>query len=206
MSPPRVLGRAEWRYFRHPGTDRATLSGTESGFHLSGRARLRFPEGLTTVTYAIVCDLAWRPQTAKVDLLQGRKRHFLHIEVSKQGDWEIDGFPQRDLRGFTYLDLSASPSTNTLALKRLGLSVGGTAEIETGWIVFPDLEVRGVRQRYTRMAEGHYRYEGLHNGFVAEFDVDATGFVVHYPGFWERVPLSRARRRAASAVSRRGRA
>jgi hypothetical protein len=206
VSPPRILGRAAWRYYRHPGTERATLSETDTGFHLSGRARLRFPEGLTTVTYAVTCDPAWRPRTARLDLLLGRQRRFLEIQVSEEGDWVIDSFRRRDLRGFTDLDFSASPSTNTLALRRLGLGVGRSAEIEAGWVVFPDLEVRPVRQRYTRMSEAHYRYEGLHNGFVAEFDVDEVGLVVHYPGFWERVPLARARGRAGAAESRRGRA
>ena len=206
MSLPRVLGRAQWTYFRHPGTDRATLSETEGGFRLSGRARLRFPEGPTAITYAIACDSAWRPRTARVDLVLGRQRRFLQIQVGESGDWVIDSFRRRDLRGFTDLDLSASPSTNTLILRRLGLPVGGSAEIEAGWVVFPDLEVRAVRQRYTRMSEAHYRYEGLHNGFVAEFDVDKNGLVVHYPGFWEQVPLSRSRRVTKTSEPRRGRA
>lgn len=206
MSPPRVLGRAQWKYFRHPGSERATISATDRGYFLSGRARLRFPEGPTTVTYTISCDREWRPRTSQIDLHQGRHKRFLHIEVSEEGEWVIDGFRRRDLRGCTDLDLSASPSTNTLALRRLALPVGGTAEIETGWVLFPDLEVRPVRQRYRRLSEWHYRYEGLHNGFVAEFDVDAAGLVVHYPDFWERVPLTRPRRRASTKESGRGRA
>jgi hypothetical protein len=206
VSPPRVLGRARWVYFRHPGTDRATLSSTDRGHHLSGRAHLRFPEGPTTFLYAISCDHEWRPRSAWIELRLGGQKHVLKIEVSEDGDWEIDGFPRRELRGFTDLDLSASPSTNALAVRRLDLPVGGAEEIRTGWVLFPDLEVRAVRQRYTRMSERHYRYEGLHNGFVAEFDVDAAGLVVDYPGFWERVPLGPRRRRPPSARPRRGRA
>ena len=79
-------------------------------------------------------------------------------------------------------------------MKRLNLAVGDAAEIRTAWVVFPDLEVRSVKQRYRRLSEDRYRYEGLHNGFVAEFDMDDIGFVLHYPEFWERVPLPRGRR------------
>jgi hypothetical protein len=206
VSPPRILGRAGWRYFRHPGTERATLSATDRGYHLSGRAHLRFPEGPTTFVYAFSCDPEWRPRNARIELRLGGQNHAVRVDVSEDSDWEIDGFPRREFRGFTDLDLSASPSTNTLALRRLDLPVGGSAEIETGWVLFPDLEVRGVRQRYTRMSDRHYRYEGLHNGFVAEFDVDAAGLVVNYPGFWERVPLGPRRRRPASSRPPRGRA
>jgi len=153
--------------------------------------RLRFPEGPTTATYAVVCDGTWRPRSARIDLQQGRSRHFVDLQISEENEWEINGFRHREFQGFTDLDLSASPSTNTLAVRRLDLPVGGAAEIQTGWIVFPDLEVRPVKQRYHRMSEHRYRYEGLHNGFVAEFDVDDLGFVTDYPGFWERIPLSR---------------
>jgi len=206
MSPPRVLGRARWVYFRHPGSDRATLSSTDRGHHLSGHARLRFPEGPTTVVYAISCDPEWQPRSARIEVRPGREKPLLRVEVSEDGDWEIDGFVRRELRGYTDLDLSASPSTNTLALRRLDLPVGGAAEIRTAWVVFPDLEVRAVRQRYTRISDRHYQYEGLHNGFVAEFDVDAVGLVVDYPEFWERVPLGPRRSRPPSSGPRRGRA
>lgn len=193
MSPPRIIGRAQWRYFRHPGTDRVTLSATDEGFHLSGSARLRFPEGPTSFRYEFTCDPAWRPRGAEVDLRQGRERRFLRAEIREDGEWSIDGFRHPELRGFTDLDLSASPSTNTLALRRLGLPIGDAAEIDVGWVVFPDLEVRAVRQRYTRLSERRYRYEGLHNGFVAEFDVDEVGLVTDYPEFWERIRPSRTR-------------
>ncbi len=205
MSPPRVMGEARWTYFRHPGTDRASLAETDDGFLLSGRARLRFPEGLTRVTYSISCDSGWKPRTARIDVARGREKGFLDIAVSPDQQWTINGFPRRELRGYTDLDLSASPSTNTLAIRRLNLAVGDLAEIRTAWVVFPDLEVRPVTQRYHRLTEDHYRYEGLHNGFVAEFDMDDIGFVARYPGFWERVPLPRTARRERPPASRRRR-
>lgn len=205
MSPPRVLGRAEWRYFRHPGTDRATLSATDQGFRLSGSARVRFPEGPTLFRYLVACDPEWRPRSMRVDLRQGGERRLLQVEIGEDGQWDIGGFHHPELRGFTDIDLSASPSTNTLALRRLGLPVGSAAEIDVGWVVFPDLEVRAVRQRYRRLSERLYRYEGLHNGFVAEFEVDARGLVSTYPGFWEQIAPSRTRRAPAARRPRRPR-
>ncbi len=193
MSPPRVLGRARWKFFPHPGTDLATLTSTDRGFHLSGRAGLRFPDGPARIEYAVSCDRAWRPRATEVLLRQGRHRRFLRIDIEEDGAWTVDGFPHRELSGFTDVDLNMSPSTNTLAIKRLKLPVGGAQEISVGWIVFPDLEVRAVQQRYHRMSESHYRFEGLHNGFVAEFDVDDLEFVTNYPGFSERIPLPRRR-------------
>lgn len=194
MTATRVLGRAGWRYFRHPGTDHATLSAVDQGYRLAGRARLRFPEGPTSFRYAILCDTSWRTRSARVDLLLRRERRSLQVEINEAREWTIGGLRRSDMRGFTDVDLSPSPSTNTLALRRLELQVGDSAEIQVGWVVFPDLEVRAVRQRYHRLSERRYRYEGLHNGFVAEFEVDAQGFVTDYPEFWERLPAPRTRR------------
>lgn len=203
MSPSHVVGRAAWRYFRHPGTDRATLTATDGGYRLAGSARLRFPEGATAFRYLILCDSAWRTRSARVDLQLGGERRTLHVEVGEDGEWAIGGFRHPEMRGFTDVDLSASPSTNTLALRRLGLPVGERAEIEVGWVVFPDLEVRPVRQRYHRLTEHRYRYEGLHNGFVAEFEVDDFGLVTDYPEFWERLPDPTRRPRRSGRGRRR---
>ncbi len=202
MSPPRVIGRARWKFFPHPGTDLATFTATDRGYHLSGRAALRFPDGPAHIEYAVSCDRAWRPKATHIHLRQGRRRRFLKIDIAEDGAWTVDGFPRRDLTGFTDVDLNMSPSTNTLAIKRLNLPVGGSQEIEVGWIVFPDLEVRAVQQRYERLSESRYRFESLHNNFVAEFDVDDRLIVTDYPGFSQRVPLRKTRRTRA----RRGRA
>lgn len=204
MSPSRVLGRAAWRYFRHPGTDRATLTSMDQGYRLAGSARLRFPEGPSSFRYTILCDASWRTRSARVDLRLRGEHRSLQIEIDEAREWTIGGLRRSDMRGFTDVDLSPSPSTNTLALRRLDLRVGASAEIQVGWVVFPDLEVRAVRQRYHRLSDTRYRYEGLHNGFVAEFEVDTQNFVTDYPEFWERLPAPRAHRsRRARGESRR---
>ena len=203
MSPPRVLRRARWTNLYHPGTDRVALTATDDGFQLTGSARIRYAEGPRWLKYAVASDLAWNPRSVRIDLRRGKQRRLLRIEVSEDLRWEVNGFLRPELRGYTDVDLAASPSTNTLTLRRLDLPIRGVAEIKTVSITFPDLDVRPVRQRYTRMSEGHYRYEGLHNGFVAEFDVDELGLVVHFPGFWERAPLARRRRPAPEKSSRR---
>lgn len=203
MSPPGVLGRVRWNCLHHPGTESSTLVSTDEGWRLSGLMRIRFPEGPTTVRYGIDCAGDWGPRNVEIDLRRGPIHRVLLIQVDEEGRWEVAGFPRRDLRGTQVLDLAASPSTNTIAIRRLALAVGNTKEVSVAWITFPDLEVRPVVQRYTRLTDLRYRYEGLHNGFVAEFDVDSLGFVRDYPEFWERARPSR--KRPAGHPARRSR-
>ena len=51
------------------------------------------------------------------------------------------------------VDLSFTPATNTLPIRRLGLDIGEEAEIHVAWLVWPELTVQPVLQRYTRLAE-----------------------------------------------------
>ncbi len=196
MTAARVVSRASWRCLWHPGTDTATLTANERGWRLVGRAEIEFPEGRTTFRYQVDCSPAWEPRHAEVRLRLPAGARRILIDATEEGEWSFGGFRNRDFRGCTDLDFTATPSTNTLALKRLGLSVGESREIRTAWVLFPDLEPTSVRQRYTRLSEDRYRYEGLHNGFVGEFAVDDAGWVSDYPESWERVPTSGRARRA----------
>jgi hypothetical protein len=54
-------------------------------------------------------------------------------------------------------------------------------------VSFPDLEPLADPQRYTRLDEDLYLYESLDSDFTAELTVDARGYVLEYPGLFERL-------------------
>lgn len=80
--------------------------------------------------------------------------------------------------------------TNSLAIRRLDLPVGGNADILAAWMSFPEFHIAPGRQRCTRLADCRYRYEAFFNRFTAEFEVDEAGLVRSCPGYWERIPES----------------
>ena len=203
MTRPRVVGRATWRSIWRPGTEAATLFATADGWRLVGRAEIGFAEGVTPFRYRVDCAPTWEPTAAQIDLGTASSHRRIRIRVEPGREWTVAGLRNRDLHGCTDLDLSATPATNTPALRRLALPVGARREIRTAWVLFPDLEMQAVRQRYTRLSERRYRYEGLHNGFVAEFEVDHAGLVTDYPGSWERVQGRLPPRAPATRSARR---
>jgi hypothetical protein len=203
MSSSRVVGRVRWTSLYHPGTEVSTLASTREGWRLSGIVRMRFPEGPTAVRYRVDCSPDWLPRSAEIGLRSGGLSRRLLVRIDSERGWEVGGFPRQDLQRCPLLDLSATPATNTLALRHLALPVGAAREVSVAWISFPDLDVRPVVQRYTRLGDSRYRYEGLHNGFSAEFEVDALGFVRDYPGFWERARAPPKRRVTRSTPRRR---
>jgi uncharacterized protein len=83
------------------------------------------------------------------------------------------------------VDLSFTPATNTLPIRRLGLDIGEEAEIHVAWLVWPELTVQRVLQRYTRLAADRYRY--TQDEFEAELTVDRQGLVLEYEGLWRAI-------------------
>ena len=69
-----------------------------------------------------------------------------------------------------------TPFTNTVAIRRLGLQVGEAAEIKVAYILVPELSLRAAPQRYTRLADRLWRFDGLDIDFTADLTVDEDGF------------------------------
>ncbi len=202
MSGTRVVARASWRALRHPGKETAVLSSVEGGWRLAGRADIRFPDGPTTFRYRIDCSPRWEPTDAEITVRTATDLRKIGIQKDENHAWTVGGFQNPDLRGCIDLDFAASPATNTLALNRLALQVGETAEILTAYVMFPDIMPIAARQRYTRLAEGHYFFEALHNNFSHEFFVDEDNVVTRYPDGWERLPPPRSRTSGGRTRSR----
>ncbi|MDJ0824118.1 MAG: putative glycolipid-binding domain-containing protein [Rhodobacter sp.] len=126
--------------------------------------------------YTVEAAPDWQAHTVHIDTGDGRA-----LALSKTDKWG-DGCAE-----CTDPDLSASPMTNTLPIRRLDLKIGDSAEILALHIMLPDLTFRPAHQRYTRLGPLAWRYEGLESGFTAEIAVDGEGFVTGYPGLFLRV-------------------
>ena len=104
-----------------------------------------------------------------------------------EGHWSRGGLPVPELDGVLDPDLTVTPFTNTLPIRRLRLSTGQSAEITTAFIEFPALTVVRNPQRYTCLEEGRrYLYESRASDFRRQLEIDGDGLVVNYPGFWRR--------------------
>lgn len=134
--------------------------------------------------YAIACDAAWRPLDVRIQLTDGRS---LVLGSDGAGNWTRDGKPAPDLAGATDVDLSGTPLTNTLPIRRLGLGIGDRARIACVYVDLPSLAARLDPQRYTRLAVQRYHFESPASGFARDIDVDDDGLVVSYPGMFRRV-------------------
>ena len=139
------------------------------------------------VHYQIRCDGSWTLNYAFIEIIgEQRKVELLSDGRGKWTDASRNALP--DLDGAIDVDISATPFTNTLPIRRLRLARGHSAEIRAAYVHVPDLDIVRDPQRYTCLEPLHrYRYESLDSDFVREIEVDTDGLVVTYPGLFKRL-------------------
>lgn len=109
----------------------------------------------------------------------------LKVIYSEKG-WEVDGEARPDLAAAREVDISVSPLSNTLPIRRLSLAIGESADITTAYIRLPQLNVTTDPQRYTHTGEREYLYESRDSDFQCTVTVDQHGLVMEYPGLFTR--------------------
>lgn len=139
--------------------------------------------------YTIRLDSAWRVR----DLALGCEGvGSWHLVGDGAGNWRAGGEqPLAELEGCIDIDISATPFTNTIAIRRLDLAAGAAGEVRVGHIDVPAMTMQAVPQRYACLevspAGGRYRHEALSRDFTADLPVDRDGLVIDYPAAFRRV-------------------
>lgn len=177
-----------WRWIWQPdlrqGAEEFAFRATPGGYEARGSVAAMIEGAPLNASYVLQADAAWVTHRVRVELKDGRP---LEILADGAGNWRrAEGGMLPDLEGCIDPDVSMTPFTNTIAIRRLALRVGETREIKVAYILVPQLSVHAAPQRYTRLADRLWRFEGLDIGFTADIAVDGDGFVVDYPGLFRR--------------------
>lgn len=175
-----------WRGLDDFSAEYCTLHQTGTGWRLAGTVLLTIDDAPAQVRYRVECDPAWATRAVMVELQIGEVERALRLAVDDRQRWSGDGADLPALRGCLDVDLSVTPATNTLPIRRLALPVGAGADATAAWVRFPALTVEPLAQRYTHLAERQYRYASA-TGYSTHLDVDDLGLVMRYPSGWEQV-------------------
>jgi hypothetical protein len=142
------------------------------------------------VTYKVRCDVRWRVRAVRVGV-PGSEPPEVALLSDGEGNWTTpDGRAVSELYGCLDVDISVTPFTNTLPIRRLGLVPTESAEISVAYIQDTSLQAWPEPQRYTCLKKdnqgGLYGFLSLDGGFTADLPVDADGLVLDYPGLFRR--------------------
>src|SRR5437868_9521212 len=110
------------------------------------------------VSYRVDCDAEGKAARAAVRLRRQGTCSERVLLRSAAGAWTVDGSLAPALDGLDDVDLSITPSTNTLPLRRLNLELGETVAVTAAWVRLPALHVLPLRQTYRRVSESAFAY------------------------------------------------
>ena len=151
------------------------------------RYELYTDEGWATARFEATAEGAGWMRTVRMERAAGRWR----VTTAEQGDLDaalraagrrasapLPGIEDPDSLADAYdVDLYASPLTNTLPLRRVGLV---DVSITAAWVLLPSLAVVASEQIYTVLGDNRVRYAS--GTFRADLDLDEGLFVTNYPG------------------------
>jgi hypothetical protein len=174
-----------WRRLDQPGHEAARVIFHDPFWQLSGTAVFAHDGQPCRLEYLVACSVSWHTLRAKIAGWVGGRCVRIDLIADSSRRWRLNGAECGDVQGCIDLDLAFSPSTNMLPIRRLGLPVGGRAEVTAAWLRFPDLILQPLAQTYRRTSDRHYRYESGGGVFTADLEVNAAGVVLRYPALWE---------------------
>jgi uncharacterized protein len=170
-----------WQDITNGALDRCRLGVTPSGLRLTGTVLTAAYGDPLEVLYLVTTDEKGRTRRVELDLDNGSTRRVLLGDGT--GRWNWDGDPElTEVAGSLDVDLTVTPATNTLPIRRLGLEVGQAADLRMAWVQFPGLEVIPSEQRYERLAADRWKFST--GDFQAELLVDRDGLVLDYGGLF----------------------
>jgi uncharacterized protein len=174
-----------WRRLDHPGHDSALLRDDASGALIEGAAVFLESGRPCRLDYRIVCDSAWRTRSASVHGWLDTTAVSIEIAADTDRGWTLNGQRHPDLQGAFDVDLSFTPATNLLPIRRIRLAIGARAPVRAAWLRFPELKLEPLDQIYERLSESRYRYESGGGSFTAVLETNAFGLVTNYQGLWK---------------------
>ena len=185
---------AFWRRLDAPGHDAALFEPSGSGWRLRGSAAFQDERGPGSAVYEVMLDAAFVTRSGSVNGFVGTEPYDHQIARDEDG-WLLDGRRVPGLAHLVDLDFGFTPATNLQQLKRVGLAVGGSAEIPVAWFDLGEDTLVELEQHYERRAANRYWYEAPTTSYEAMLELAETGFIARYPDLWEAAESPRPTRR-----------
>ena len=182
------MSERSWRWIWLPdlgaGAEQFRFRAMPGGYEARGDVVATLEGAPLNASYNVEADSAWKTRRVRVEIKDGAG---LEILSDGAGHWRrADGRALPQLDGCIDPDISMTPYTNTLPIRRLRLKIGEAAEIKVAYVLVPELSLRATPQRYSRIGDRAWRFESLDSGFTADLTVDGDGFVTEYPGLFRR--------------------
>lgn len=167
-----------WQPVDGVGLEHCRVSETADGIAVRSSLIGEADDLAVGVFYEITLDPKW---TFRSLVLRRHDGRVLRLVSNGEGDWKIDGRRAPELEGCVDIDISGTPLTNTLPMRRRRFEIGVPQQFDMVYVPLDTLEPFRDEQIYTRLDDSQYRYEAADGSFAQVLAVDTDGFVTDYP-------------------------
>ncbi|GAA5144977.1 putative glycolipid-binding domain-containing protein [Pseudonocardia eucalypti] len=190
-----VTAMFTWQGVDDTGLESARVLLGEGGLRALGRMVRTPREGdAFTASYRLFVGEDGILSRLSVTSATGERERNLTLNRTEDGYWLLDtgsgkAGSRTEFGGALDVDLQFSPLYNALPIRRLGLHVGASGDVEHEipmvFVMLPTLDVELVTQCYRTVSTLDQRERALigfrGHDFTAEIEVDGSGMVTHYP-------------------------
>ena len=178
-----------WQAAEGIGLEHVLLTEDSKGIHVQSSVIGVEENSPYCLQYQIHCDGRYQVRSMEAHVIGGAS---LSLWTDGQGHWfDAQKQPITSIFGCIDVDITATPFTNTLPIRRVEWEVGQQQQFLMAYILVPTLETYADQQHYTclvrRDSGSIFLFESMSTGFTAQIVVDADGLVVDYPGLFKRV-------------------
>jgi hypothetical protein len=172
-----------WRRLDTPGHDACWLEQANGRWRISGATVFRHDAGPAVLNYHVVCSQTWTTLSGFIDGRVGERPVRFDIRRGANG-WTLNGAPVPGLDAMLDLDLSFTPATNLIQLRRVSVPAGRKTPIDVAWLDIDAVVLGPLHQVYERLDERRLAYAAPSVGYEAVLELADNGFIAHYPGLW----------------------
>jgi uncharacterized protein len=174
----------KWRSLAWEGEEQLALTIGEAGIEARSELKGTDKDGKPyELRYIMELTPDWQVQ--HVYIADARNEGGMLDLIFESGQWFAGADRLDEFEGAPFIDLSLTPFTNTLPIKRLDFKGTEPQKADVLFIDLPSFEWRRTEQYYSKIGENTYHYQDVENpDFKADIVVDGNGMVLVYPGLF----------------------
>lgn len=178
-----------WKGLYYTSMENCMLTGNATGFVVNSQVTGLFENKIMRIDYQLQLDHTWKTLSIIASSRQAEHTNALSFTGDGEGNWRFNDKPAPEFNGCIDVDISVTPFTNSLPVKRLKLNINEQQLIKVFYINLPDEKLQVMEQRYTKLSDTEYLYQNVGSHFEAVISLDKNGLVVNYPGIFERIGI-----------------
>lgn len=160
-----------------------------AGYLVNSQLTGEFEGRIMRIDYQLQLNYLWHTVSVIANSRQGEHTNALSFTSDTNGNWRFNGNAVEEFKDCIDVDISVTPFTNTLLIKRLKLNTNESRAIKVLYINLPKEELHVMEQRYTKLNDGSCLYQNIGSNFEAVISIDENGLVINYPEIFERIKI-----------------